>query len=516
MWWMHPVLGDPTTLALGNPRSEALIHLWGLWTTTEGLWEHGPYMKVSATGWPHGFREHLMDPLSLLVFAPAAALGGAVLGWNLLHAVALIVGIVGCILLARELDGDPMVLVVGFCASAFMLSVVDHGRTEMLGGLGLPLHLALLHRSLRTRSWRLALLAGVVLGLVANSGPYVAVFSLLLVVPLALIWDRSPLLLVVALPALALALPPIVVLAMNPVEAMAPTLEYGGGVWDFVAQYRVPTEATRSTDLEQCAYIGLVGLGLCLIGGRRTWPWAALAVALTLLSPGPTLDFGPVEFAGPAALLDKTALHGIQHWNRLGVVLALPVAIGASIAARRWRWAPSLAAPLLIADQATWPRLAPSATAWDPSPPSELEWVDERLPPGALVHLPLDLFGGDHVQLRGEYLMWALFHGRPVSARDHAVGDALYDQALLRLAIELQRGLTDRLTEEDVHAARQSAEWMRTQGAAALVFHADRPDARRVRPLLDQAFGPPPRERDPLYAWPLPELGLEPLDPVAP
>ncbi len=206
-----PVFLHPTRAALGSAWSEGPGHLWGLWCTTLGLWDHGPFLRVADIAWPDGFTGHLMDPVNLLVFGPFYALGGggprgAALGWNALHVAVPIAGAAGCWSLGRRLAGDHpaapwaiALLAAVVCMSPYMLEFPFIGRTEFLPAMLVPGHVALLHRWMRAPvgpgrpgtpepppPWPVGLAAGLTLGGVALGGWYLAAFVACLDVPLGL------------------------------------------------------------------------------------------------------------------------------------------------------------------------------------------------------------------------------------------------------------------------------------------------------------------------------------------
>ena len=51
---MGPALLAPASTLVGSPCAEAPPHLWGLWTSTVGLLEHGPFLRVAEAGFPGG------------------------------------------------------------------------------------------------------------------------------------------------------------------------------------------------------------------------------------------------------------------------------------------------------------------------------------------------------------------------------------------------------------------------------------------------------------------------------
>ncbi|MDP6932873.1 MAG: PilN domain-containing protein [Myxococcota bacterium] len=98
-----PVVGQPTTLLLGSSDSEGPGHFWGMWVSAEGLWSHGPFVRVTERiNLPEAFRADMADPLNTVVFWVVWTLGGrgvgaGVLAWNLLFAgTVVLVGLGGC------------------------------------------------------------------------------------------------------------------------------------------------------------------------------------------------------------------------------------------------------------------------------------------------------------------------------------------------------------------------------------------------------------------------------------
>ncbi|MBN1334651.1 MAG: hypothetical protein JXB39_01690, partial [Deltaproteobacteria bacterium] len=210
---LGPALIHPTTLALGGPLTEAPPHLWGLWTAADGVFRHGPFVRVADIAWPVGFKAHLMDPVNLLVFLPVYRLAGggvsgAVAGWNALHLAAVIVGAFGMVRLGRRWlgasDAWPIALmVIVFCGSPFLLNTPAMGRSEYLPAALYPLHLALLHAWMRRRpggdpngpapspSPFTGILSGLTLGGVCLGGWYLAVFAGILEILIGLWWARG-------------------------------------------------------------------------------------------------------------------------------------------------------------------------------------------------------------------------------------------------------------------------------------------------------------------------------------
>ena len=192
-----PAWTDPTHLAVGSALTEGPGHLWGLWTTTNGLWAHGPLWRSDpGLSWPRGFEGHLIDPTSLLLFLPGYLLGGggaagATLGWNLLHVGAMAVGLAGAWALGRAFTPPEAagargigVAMVGF--APFWLAQPWLGRTEYLALLLLPGQLAALVGFLRHGGWVRGLAATLLLGLIGIVQGYGPLFAAMVELPVAL------------------------------------------------------------------------------------------------------------------------------------------------------------------------------------------------------------------------------------------------------------------------------------------------------------------------------------------
>lgn len=432
-------VGASGTWALGAPTSEAPVHLWSLQVTAEGLWQHGPLVRVAQVGFPGDFARHLMDPVNLAVFAPIyGLLGGgaeaAVRAWNGLFAVGCLLAAAGGLRLAGRLGRGDLatawaapVLVLGLAASAFVLGFPAHGRTELWPAVLAPLHLAALHRLFLGRGdgpveasgpahpLKSGLLAGVSLGAMALGGGYLATFLLVGLVPVALAWGlrfarRHGLraaalrLALVGLPALLLSLPGVWALLTWPPEALTkasaeiPSLMTGTSdvVHGLEAHLRLRA-IILSRPLEAPAYPGAVLVLLGLVGlvlrPRAVAPWLAWALWLVLLAAGPFLVLG----ADPTGRdLDKwrlppyfleawfPALRPISSWSRVACLVSLPAAVAAflgleALLARLRR--PVLVVPLAVG-------LAGLVVLDQATYPTDLRTLDRRFevpPPAGLL-----------------------------------------------------------------------------------------------------------------------------------
>lgn len=477
---------QPVTLQLGGATSEGPIHLWSLWVVAEKLWSHGPLVRFAPElAYPDGFVVHLMDPINLLLFLPGywlggGGVGGASLGWNLLHAGTLMLAALGCYRLARTLDASPessawsaAVMIAAFGGGSFLLSHPYFGRTELLPVLLMPWHLALLLAWVRGEAgWKAGLGAGLLLGGVALGGGYPATFALLLELPLCLWllvatpgrWRVLGRLVLVALVALVVAAPSPIALLLHPPasfgslsspdEFAVPPLRWV----ELRCALRLGHPGEASLLLDQPVYPGVVLLILALLGAalrpRKALPWLLLGLWLVALSLGLYFDFGgqrrlPLLGALLTELLPF--LRYIKFWGRLGVLLPLPLAAAAcfAVAALLRRCSPRLRPVVglilvatLLADQATWPRPWAERPSFEAAMPAELAPVLEGLPEGAVVQLPFELptAEGQLIEI-GFGILWQRQHGRQVTATPAEHGDqVLRASNLARAVANLQAG----------------------------------------------------------------------------
>ncbi len=556
--WLHPA-----TRQLGSGASEGPIHLWSLWVAAEGLFSSGPLLRIAPeVAFPDGFAAHLMDPVSLLLFLPGFLLGGggaagASLGWNLLHAGAVLIAGLGAYRLARVLDPDPdsspwtaALMVAGVAGGSFLLSHPWFGRTELLALVLMPLHLALLLPWVRgDGGWRTGLGAGLLLGGVALGGGYAGVFALLLELPLGLwllavsrqrrrVLGRLALVagiaLLLASPAVLalLAYPPLSFGSLSdPAQFTVPSLTPGQLAWVL----RLERPGAGALLMDQPVYPGVVLLALAGIGAalrpRRALLWLLLGLWLLVLALGRELELGGGEALPlPAALLAwlVPALAYIKFWSRLGILVPLPLAVAAGLGlAAMLRRCPSRLRPVLglvlvaavLADQATWPRPWAPRPAFEAAMPAELGATIDALPPGALMHLPLEVPTAEGQLLEtGFSILWSRQHDRAVTATPAEHGDQLLQRSnLARFAVNLQAGLASGVatspgdlvrpgadgeaSAREAGCLRRDAAVLAELGLGGLVLHIDRPGGPALAAVLEDALGGPTVRGDRLLAW---------------
>jgi hypothetical protein len=505
-----PIFRDPAHVLLGDPTSEAMGHLWGLEVADEGLFRHGPFVRVTdQVGFPDGFRADFMDPIDLVVFSPVRRLTQSPgLAWNALHVVWFAIGMVGCCALARRLApgrvwAGPILLACG-SLSAYFLAHDRFGRTEYLSALALPLCLAWLHDALfgEGSPVRPAVGAGVALGAMALGGWYVTVFALLVVPPIALAWalasSRPWTRKIVGLVAtggvaLALVLPAVISFAYGSEHFLAtyaqrevPTSPRSGvpGVMPFLQQLRIPIPRMGAVGLDQPAYPGALAMIGALLGlarptvRRAIAGWLALLLWLLVWAAGIDIVLAHDPFLDPDGRVARSipglprvlkhvipATGAMTSWNRLGSIVGLVagIALVRSLAAfPRWepwlrRGWPAIALAILL-DNLTWPRaLELVPRTFDPRPPADLVSVAHALPEGALLLLPFDIGEpGLRPVMRQHYLLWQRGLDRPITG---AYG--LAPEATMR-----RSGLSD------IVLTLQNAAYVRARGEPASVSTA--------------------------------------------
>lgn len=524
---LAPVLSDPTHNALGRPCSEAGAHLWGLWTTAQGLPEHGPLLRVAEVGFPGAVREHLIDPIHLLAFGLVAGVlggaSGAVAGWNALHLGDLVVAAIGCALLARVLGlraAAAGVLMATFAGSSALLHQADTGRSELFAVLWLPLALAGVVRCAQAPGRAAVAGAGVAAGLLAWGGPYNALFGGLGLVAAGAgaarsdrpAWGRllaaAAVAGVVAAPALwALwAAPPAnIALGARATVASAPlgALFGAGGALG---------------QRETTPYVGLVALALATAGatrGRLGAAAAALAAVGFAFAVGPAPTLGDTTLGGPAAFAAALLppLRALSGWTRLSAWAALPLGIAAAAAVDavgrpRLRFVAGLVCcALLLADQQRTPRPA-GDRSFRVHLPADAARLYDALPPGPVLDLPGRAFTGhgDACEQDAPLVLWAPQHGRPTSASLGQAADGLLSATWLsQTLVRPSRTWKARVSREPALVACAAADRaaLADLGVVAIVLHRDLPRGELTAQVAQGLLGPADVDFGDHQAWTL-------------
>mgnify|MGYP001617594471 CR=1 FL=1 len=490
----------PTTAVVGSELTEAPAHLWALWDATNGMFERGPLVRVANIYYPHGFRLHVMDPINLVVFAPAYWLAGggptgAAVAWNLLHGVAPLVG-AACLwpLLKRAVGSTAALPWAGalagvvFLASPFFLLYHRMGRTEFLPAVLYPLHVAFMHRWLRRPvgidggdleppppAW-VGVAAALSLSAVALGGTYLSVFGLLFTGILSLVWARGlgpreatwRIALVAGLSVLPV-LPAVYALFDAWPAGKSRELEAGLFTFDdsevqwgtsFLTAVRLASPSNR-TDLDFAPYVGTLPVVLSFVAAylrpRQAWPWALLVATTFVMGSGSTFYLGAftTAFNGapmPPMLLSKLfpPLQNIRSWSRLMVLGSMAAGLGTAVlvavlwprVGERGRRLVQLGLLLTVVDQLTWPK----TPKWPPvsfpaAAPEALVAAASTLPPGGLVALPMDVplllpWGAEE---QGLWPLWQLTLDRPLSTNFQGQYDHFVDTLFGQAIVSRQR-----------------------------------------------------------------------------
>ncbi len=542
--FLRSVWSNPGRLAFGDRVSEAPAHLWGLWTTSEHLFSSGPFFRSGELNHPGQFLSDLMDPVSLVVFTPVWLLFGAgplgaVVGWNALHLVTVLLAGLGGWRLARRLVPDPAAAVIctAVCASApYLMASAQLGRSEYLAGAWFPLHLAFLHAHLgpdRRRQDTLGAIATLV-GL-AHSGWTLALWVAALEIPFSLLFarqladprERLRRLAQVAVPSVLLTLPFLgAVLWLDP--WWLSRLEPGHNmpvvlVMPLQNLTRFLTQYAVGGGLEAAPYPGTIAPLLILAAlwrfGRRPLPWALLALAVVLLALGPEIQIaGPTGWVwrgyAPVAWLQAALpqINAIQNWPRIACLLGAPLGVaaawGVAITGRRRPRQHLLIIGVLaggiVLDHTTW---APPHTepAFDLRIPQDEADALADLPDGAILELPVDNDQLPEYAVWEDFsLLWQLQHERPTSEVPSPTLSEAYHYSVLATSVAI--GMQP---IQDVCSSSEVAR-LRAAGFGAVVLQKRRIPLAYVETVqsgIEALLGPPRINNDRLAGWAIPEGG---------
>jgi hypothetical protein len=435
-----------TSALLVAPDQEGATHLWGLWAA----WETGQPLVIETTllAAPEGARVVLVDPAHLPVFGLGTALGGVVLGYNLVLYAGLVLASLGGAALARQAGGDPRIgALVGATCPSLVANAAD-GQTEgfAVGWVALGLAALLEHR--RQGGWRWGLAAALAWGAAAYGGPYNGVWAAI-IGGCILVWDlrRPPqaartaaVLLGTALLCLPLAqaiftardgaLPGSAARAGLPALVEDPSIYRGGERYgaDLLDLF-VPGPITGAeAPISHTAYLGVVALGAALLALRRdrsAWPYLAGALGFSALALGPylflagsALQVGERPLLAPAGMLIVAAptLGRLTRWYRAGAVATLLLA---PLVSRLPLGRPRLGIGLAVALIVDALLLAPLQWPLHHAPPPDARALG-ALPAGSVIlELPLQTTaGGGPDQWRDQTGLLQAQHG-------HAVGSGM-------------------------------------------------------------------------------------------
>lgn len=330
---------------VGSAAGEAVAHAWGLSVAVEGVWAHGPFVRMSTlVGAPAGWQSDLVDPANLTLFAlmpTSSAWACTLVGW-------LLAGAVGAAALGRRMALDRWSSLV--LVTAWVLGPALHGgwlpsgRSELWPLMLWPAHLAALHAAVRGSRWGFVL-AVLSLAAMAHGGWS----SLLLLLPwqvaAGLMWarDRSDLgrLVAVGGGAAVLCLPMLMThLSVDPwwlARTSAASPLDGRPLGTDVSGLLTGLPGVGTGDLGPAV---APVLWLAVFGRRR---WFVLGAAMLVASAGPAVSLLGEDWWSPwAGVMHVVApLRGLHGWPRIAHLAALPLGLGLAFAVhgrRRWAW----------------------------------------------------------------------------------------------------------------------------------------------------------------------------------
>jgi hypothetical protein len=379
------------------------------------------------------FSENLLLPAVLS--APALLAGGPVLGYNAVLLLSLAVSGLGVQLLVRQVSGDRLAAFVGgalFAAGAHRWIRLAHLHAQVT--LFLPLALLAFDAFWARRSWKRALLVGVLLALQGWSSVYLGAITatalgagaaLALLAGLRL-RDAGKLAAAAALAALLLwpvVAPYLRMRAFQGVEftidtvaeyattldsyAASGTRAYGG-----LSARHLDPDRVRDTLFPGLAALAL-GLGGLAVAPRRYRAYFVVAGALAVvLSLGPATAF--YRFLHEHVVL----VRGVRALSRFSLlpVLGLSVLTGLALSGRRL--GTQVVALLLLMLEST---NAPIGYGRYEPPSAAARWLDGR--PGSVAYLPLG--AGDT-----EAMLDGIAHFRPLVNGDSGFLPRPYDRAM--------------------------------------------------------------------------------------
>lgn len=434
------VMSWPLVLDLGHSgvmdRPDGRLNAWILAWDVHALVHHPARLFDAPIFHPLpdslAFSENLLIPA--LLVAPALLWSGPVLGYNLALLGSFVISGLGAQLLVRRVSGDRLAAFVGgaiFAAGAHRWIRLAHLHAQVT--LFLPLALLALDRFWAKRSWRRALLVGLLLALQGLSSVYLgAITALALAAAVACgiaggLGRRDLGKLAVGLGLAGLLMAPAVwpYLRMRAFQGMewtqaevanyATTLtSYAAGgtrLWGPLTQRHLDPDLIRDT-----LFPGLTVLVLGLVGlaraPRRYRAVVVLASALAIL-----FSLGPQTVFYRFLYQHLVLVRGIRALSRFSLIPVLGLAVLGGLAlAGRFKTS-LLALGLLLFESSNLPiRYA----RWEgPSPAAR--WLAEK--PGAAAYLPLG--DGDT-----EAMLQGVAHFRPLLNGDSGFVPRPYSRAM--------------------------------------------------------------------------------------
>jgi hypothetical protein len=422
-------------------RPDGRLNAWILAWTGHAFWTEPNRLFQAPAFHPLpdalAFSENMVLPAALA--APVVALGGALLGYNVVFLASLVLSGVGAYLLVRRVAGDRLAAFIGaafFVAGPHRWTRLSHIQTQVT--VFLPPALLALDLFWERRTLRRGLLVGLLLALQGLSSVYlgaitaaaisaaiaVAAFGGLrprelarlsagLLLAAAILWP-------VARPYLRVRAFQGQEFTLEDVSSSAATLasyaSAGTALWGPVAQRQLGSEPVTDA-----LFPGLTVLVLGL-SGLAVAPRRYRAVALAASAVAIVYSLGPETTLYRWIYAHLVLVRAVRVLSRFALIpaLALSVLAGLALSGRR-RVIGLLALVAMLAESANLP---PRLERYDgPSPAAR--WLAGR--PGAVVHLPLSDDSTWH-------MLGGLAHLRPLVNGNGAFMPRPFDRALEMLA----------------------------------------------------------------------------------
>ena len=503
MWFMAPVLQQPSSLAIGHPNNDVWNHVWGYGFVAQSLANGEWPLHTELLNWPHGGSLWFIDLLGALLTLPVNWLSGPVAAYNASMLIQWVLAGVGMYALAWRVTGS----IAGAWAAGVAFQTMPHLMGQAYNGISetlmvgfLPLALLGLRELFAGPSRRTALWAGLAMGITALANWYYGLFAGMALIGLLIrgLWRSQ---LRVSKDSLRLA----VLFSVTLGVVVAPAfMAFGASmaaedavvtrdpqfVWatlvlhnmtDLVSffrpgkHYSPDLKEAFGEDLLVVVYLGHALIWPALIGFRSDFrkkmkSWAWLGWGYFVLALGPFLfiagdyvqAFGgwiPLPFL---ALFKWTPMFSrISHAYRfsVGVSLALCMLLAWSIRSlRNGRFPGWAVAAVVVVFRVAESTLASPAPFPFPVARADVPAVVQELRGGAVLDLPV----GRPVLARSQYSLAQLSHGQPSPyGLNDPLPNSLRSNRFLRFLVEMEYSTTATLPAQlpwfDIEMGRQAA-----------------------------------------------------------
>lgn len=503
MWFMHPVLDQPTTLAIGHPNNDVWNHVWGYGFVAQSIANGEWPLHTDLLNWPHGGTLWFIDLLGALITLPINWASGPVAAYNAGMLIQWVLAGVGMYALAwRVTQSQPGAWAAGiaFQTMPHVMGQAYNGISETLMVGFLPLALLAVREMFHAPSRRTAALAGLSMGITALANWYYGLFAGLALIGLFIraLWRKRgrPSRSTTELAAIFAGVTTVVVgpaffafrESMSAVDAVVtrdPQFVWATlvlhNMTDVVSffrpgkHYSPDLKEAFGEDLLVIVYLGhaliwpaLIGFWSPLRSRMRSWGW--LAIGYFVLALGPFLFIAGdyvSAFGGWIPLPFLALFKGAPMFSRIshayrfsvGVSLALCMLLAWSLRSMKGRrispwWIAAVIVLLRIGEStlaSPAPFPLPVANAAVPAAVADLR-------EGAVLDLPV----GRPVLARSQYSLAQLQHQQPSPyGLNDPLPQSLRANRFLRFLVEMEYSATATLPAQlpwfDLEIGRQAA-----------------------------------------------------------